>query len=590
MRITDRQPVSLEPKELPVLSKAAPPQDWPGDLLVLGVFEDCFESTDDKPSIKSEELKALDGAFDGALSEIVSLLEFKGKKGSSQVVRCGKGSAARFVGLCGLGPAEKAKPVADWGASPFQTLGACVASAAKSVKAKSAAVALVGATLEPAAAGRIANGVINGGYESTRFKTKPTPSPLERVELLLGQGAAGSSAAGEVDAAVRQGVVLARGALLTRYLVESPPNVATPSHLADAAKRIAEAAPDVMKLEVLERDECEALGMGCYLGVAEASDEPPKFIHLTYTPPGEVKRKVAVVGKGLTFDSGGYNIKAGAGSLIELMKFDMGGSGATLGAAQAVSQLKPEGVEVHFIVAACENMVDGKGLRPGDILVASNGTTVEIINTDAEGRLTLADALLFAQKQCGAEAIVDIATLTGACMVALGTGMAGMYASDEAMATALQAAAKAAGEKVWQLPLVEAAELAEELKSPIADLKNLGGRYAGSITAALFLKEFVDTDKVRGEKVWRLPLDEAVAELNKSPIADLKNSGGRMGGSIIAALFLKEFVDTDKVSWAHIDMAGPVWNEKEGGATGFGAQLLAHWVLGQATTSSGQAA
>jgi leucyl aminopeptidase len=316
--------------------------------------------------------------------------------------------------------------------------------------------------------------------------------------------------------------------LLTRFLVEAPPNVCTPTHLAEAAAMIAAGAPGVMKLEVLEKEDCEKLGMGCYLGVAEASQEPPKFIHLTYTPQGEIKKKIAVVGKGLTFDSGGSNLKAGAGSMIEMMKFDMGGAGATLGAAHAIADIKPAGVEIHFVIASCENMVDGRGLRPGDILVASNGKTVEINNTDAEGRLTLADALLFAQNQCGAEAIVDIATLTGACMIALGDGVGGMYASTDDVANAITAAAKAAG-----------------------------------------------------EKLWRMPLEETYLEQLKSPVADLKNTGGRMGGSITAALFLKEFVDISKIQWSHLDIAGPVWQEKNGGATGFGAQLLAEWAIAQ---------
>ena len=166
-----------------------------------------------------------------------------------------------------------------------------------------------------------------------------------------------------------------------------------------------------------------------------------------------MKRKVAVVGKGLTFDSGGYNLKAGPGSMIELMKFDMGGSAATLGAAKAIALLQPEGVEAHFIVAACENMVSAEAMRPGDILTASNGKTIEVINTDAEGRLTLADALVYAEAQ-GAEEIVDIATLTGACIVSLGNAYAGLWAGDEQLADALKASFKATGEKVWQMPLV----------------------------------------------------------------------------------------------------------------------------------------
>jgi leucyl aminopeptidase len=504
---------------------AGAPAQWAGDLLAIGVFEEAFATADGKPSIASPELAALDAELGGALSDIVSLFDFSGKAGAAQTLRAGK--AARFVTLVGLGPAAKALPTVEWGASPWHALGAAVAAAAKANKATTAAVAVVGGAALSAetlaeGAGRVANGAVNGAFESTRFKSKPNTSPLASVQLLFAGGAPA------VAAAVARGAAMARGALLTRYLVEAPANVCTPTYLAAAAAAVAAAAPDVMSLRVLEQDECEALGMGCFLGVSEASAEPPKFIHLTYSPPGGGGRKVAIVGKGLTFDSGGYNIKAGAGSMIELMKFDMGGAGATLGAARALADIRPPGVEVHFVIASCENMIDARGMRPGDVLVAANGTTVEIGNTDAEGRLTLADALLYAQGQCGAEAVVDIATLTGACMVALGGGIGGLYSPSDAVAAEVASAARAAG-----------------------------------------------------EKLWRMPLEASYKDLIKSPIADLKNTGGRMGGSITAALFLQEFVDVDKVEWAHLDIAGPVWDDKAAVATGFGAQLLAEWAVAQ---------
>ncbi|KAL4534249.1 hypothetical protein Ndes2437B_g03536 [Nannochloris sp. 'desiccata'] len=484
--------VAIQPEKIvSVALGSASASSWAGDLLVIGVFEDAFSTTDDKSSISSAELQALDAEL-------------------------------------GLGSADKATPSAEWGASVWQTFGGAVASTAKANKAKTAAVTIVGSLADDkkaAVAGRIANGIVNGAYESTRFKNKPTPSTLEAVELLFPSGAG-------ADASIAHGVAMAKGALLTRYLVEAPPNVCTPTHLADAAAAIAAGAPDVMKLQVLEKEQCEALGMGLYLGVAEASDEPPKFIHLTYTPAGgsgSVKKKIGIVGKGLTFDSGGYNLKAGAGSMIEMMKFDMGGAGATLGAARAIADIKPANVEIHFIIASCENMVDARGLRPGDILVASNGKTVEVNNTDAEGRLTLADALLYAQNQCNVEAVVDIATLTGACMIALGDQIGALYSTTDEMASG-----------------------------------------------------FTSASKLAGEKLWRMPLEESYLEQLKSPVADYKNTGGRMGGSITAALFLKEFItDQDKTAWAHVDMAGPVWNDKAGGATGYGAGLLAEWAISQ---------
>lgn len=253
---------------------------------------------------------------------------------------------------------------------------------------------------------------------------------------------------------------------------------------------------------------------------------PPQFIHLTYRPEGadENTPKLALIGKGLTFDSGGYNLKAGAGSMIELMKFDMGGCAAVLGCAKAISQLRPKNVEVHFISAVCENMVSAEAMRPGDILIASNGKTIEVLNTDAEGRLTLADALVYAEKKTGASTIIDLATLTGASIVALGEKVAALYSSDDGLKNEILAAAKRADESIWSMPL-----------------------------------------------------ESAYKDMIKSSIADLKNIGGKGGGSITAALFLQEFVE--KARWAHIDMAGPVWDSSANKATGYGVKLLVDFVL-----------
>jgi leucyl aminopeptidase len=262
---------------------------------------------------------------------------------------------------------------------------------------------------------------------------------------------------------------------------------------------------------------------------AQCSDSDPKFIHLKYSS-GSPKRKLALVGKGITFDAGGYNIKAGPGSMIELMKFDMGGAAAVLGAARALAAIAPADMEVHFISAACENLISGAGLLPGDVLVAANGKTVEVANTDAEGRLTLADALWYAQEKVGAERCIDIATLTGSQIIALGTAIGAVMAPADEASDAVVAAGRCTG----------------------------------------------------GERWWRLPLEESYMEMLKSKTADLVNVGGRPAGTITAGLFLKQFVDSEKMQWAHLDIAGPCWNEKLGGATGFGAATLAHWAESQA--------
>jgi leucyl aminopeptidase len=360
-------------------------------------------------------------------------------------------------------------------------------------------------------------------HQDNRFKSDPESNGgalhVEQVTLL--------GMADQQDA-IRKAQNVCAGVILARELVNAPANVVTPVSLAETAAQLAKDLH--LTLEVLEKADCEALGMGAFLGVAQASDMPPKFIHLTYKPEGTPARKLAIIGKGLTFDSGGLNLKP-TGSGIETMKMDMAGSAATLGAAKVIGLLKPN-VEVHFIVAATENMISGHAIHPGDILTASNGKTIEINNTDAEGRLTLADALVFAEK-LGVDAIVDLATLTGACIIALGNDIAGVWSSEDRLANAILGAAEQAG-----------------------------------------------------EKMWRMPLEDKYFEGMKSSIADMKNTGPRPGGSITAALFLKQFVK--ETPWAHLDVAGPVWTEKENGyhntgATGYGVRTLVNWALTEAS-------
>jgi len=484
------------------------PAEWTGDLLVLSFWEAANTSSLELSAAQA----AVDSALDGALTDMIADQEFKGAAGSSAVLALPRGAAARRLAVVGMGKEDKFKPA---GAAK---LGGTFATMAKAQKVKSMAVELPGA--EDGLLQSVLEATLLGLSPDTRYKSKPDddenkPPPLESLALLGGSSSA---------AVAERASTMAAGVLLTRGLVGSPPNMLTPATMAATAQAMADEF-DTLSLKVLEREECEAMGMGAYLGVAQGSfaTTPPKFIHLTYTPPGGAKKKVALVGKGLTFDSGGYNIKAGAGSMIEKMKFDMGGAGAVFGAARAVAGLAPPDVEVHFIVAACENMVSAEAMRPGDILTASNKKTIEIINTDAEGRLTLADALVYADKLGQVDAIVDIATLTGACIVALGSDYGAVFTdSDELLALLNDSAAKG-GELLWRMPL--APEYAEQIKSPLADIKNLGG------------------------------------------------PGG--GGSITAALFLKEFVGAESpdAMWAHMDIAGPVWKEPAG-ATGYGVRTL----------------
>ena len=318
---------------------------------------------------------------------------------------------------------------------------------------------------------------------------------------------------------------ICEGVELARRLVAAPPNSLTPLEMSIQASKIAK--DHGLEIKILEKNECEDLGMGAYLAVAKGSDLEPKFIHLTLKSKSPVKEKIALVGKGLTFDSGGYNLKVGA-SQIEMMKYDMGGSAAVLGAAKALGAIKPDGLEIHFIVAACENMINGSAVHPGDVIKASNGKTIEINNTDAEGRLTLADALTYASN-LKPDSIIDLATLTGAIVVALGNDVAGFWTNNNMMAKDLKIASSQAGEELWQMPLQKSYK--DGLKSHIADMKNTGPRAGGSITAALFLEEFFD-----------------------------KN-----------------------IKWAHIDIAGTCWTDKNkgihpSGATGYGVKTLVQWI------------
>ncbi|HEX3596661.1 MAG TPA: leucyl aminopeptidase, partial [Polyangiaceae bacterium] len=282
--------------------------------------------------------------------------------------------------------------------------------------------------------------------------------------------------------AVEQGLAVARAVNLARDAVNEPPNVLTPEAIAQTARKLAKDGK--LKVTVLDEKAILKAGMNLHYAVGQGSVNPPRLIHLSYEPK-RPKSTIALVGKGLTFDSGGLCIKPAAG--MGDMKSDMGGAAAVLGVMAAVAALRPN-VAVHGIIGAAENMPDGNAYRPADVFTSLDGKTVEIINTDAEGRLVLADALAYARK-LEPEVMIDAATLTGACLVALGKNCSAFYTADDRLARRFAAAAGDAGEQFWRMPLLE--ELREQLSSDIADLKHTGDRYGGSISAALFLREFV---------------------------------------------------------------------------------------------------
>ncbi|KAM3401028.1 hypothetical protein ACQJBY_005690 [Aegilops geniculata] len=511
------KPNVVEPLQVSFAAIGIEPSDWEGDVLVVAVTEkDACRSPGS--SFENAVLKRLDSQLGGLLSEASAEEDFAGKAGQLVVLRL-QGQGFKRLGLIGLGRSAPSTAAACRG------LGESFASVAKSARAGSAALALaspggIHGEFKPSAAAAIVSGTVLGLYEDNRYRSESNKVHLKQVHLIgFGYGP-------EVDRRLELANYVSSGVIFGKDLVNSPANVLTPVVLAEEVSKIASTYSDVFTATILHEERCRELKMGSYLAVAAASANPPRFIHLCYKPPGgNVKRKLAIVGKGLTFDSGGYNIKIGAVCNIELMKWDMGGSAAVFGAAKALGQIKPPGVEVHFIVAACENMISGTGMRPGDIVTASNGKTIEAYNTDAEGRLTLADALVYACKQ-GVDKIIDLATLTGFCRVALGPSIAGILTPSD--------------------------ELHEEVAA---------------------------ASEVSGEKFWRLPLEESYWETMKSGVADMLNTGAiPQGGVITAALFLKQFVD-EKVQWMHIDIAGPVWSHKNRSATGFGVATMVEWVL-----------
>ena len=276
-----------------------------------------------------------------------------------------------------------------------------------------------------------------------------------------------------------EGRIFGEAMKFTRDLANTPAQIATPSKLAEIAQNI-----EGVETKVFEKEEIEKMGMGAFLAVGQGSVNPPKFIHMKYSN-GNPKKRIAIIGKGICFDSGGLDIKPASSMLT--MKDDMSGAACVLGVMQALSKLNPE-IEVHGIIAACENMPSGSSYKPGDILTAKNGKTIEVDNTDAEGRLTLADALCYAC-ELGVDEVIDIATLTGACMVALGTIATGVMGNDEDMIKRVMETAELSGERCWQLPMFK--EYFNSLKSDIADMKNTGSRYGGASAAGVFLQEFV---------------------------------------------------------------------------------------------------
>jgi leucyl aminopeptidase len=438
--------------------------------------------------------------------------EVTGKFAELTLLHRASGMAAARVLLAGAGKPEK-----------FDTAAArrLAGIAVRHLKAKS--IKRIAFAVEPAMAAAVVEGAILGNFEPDRYRTVDEKKSLEAIAVVAEGPAAG------LEEAVAGARVIAEAQNLTRELVNEPANRLAPAQLVDAARRMAAARG--LECEVLERTRMEELGMGALLGVAQGSAEPPALIVIRYRPTGQALPPgdgnampglagesasptvhLGLVGKGVTFDTGGISIKPAEG--MEKMKYDMAGGAAMIGAMQAIAQLRPA-IPVTAFIPCVENMPGSRAQRPGDIVTAMSGKTVEVINTDAEGRLILADALTYARRQ-GCTHLVDAATLTGAVVVALGHLNVGLFANDDALRDRVLAAASAEGERTWPMPLDE--DYKDYLKSAFADLPNVGGRWGGAITAAMFLKEFAeDTPWVHLDIAGTAWLDEEKPHLAKGP-------------------------------------------------------------------------
>ncbi len=438
------------------------------DALVVGVFEG-------EASTRSGIVNAVDEALDGSIRRLLDLGDFEGKHKQTAVLYTQGAVTAPRLALVGMGKsdefdAEKAREAAGEVACQLRDLG--VKTIAIPTPSDAPPEMIQAAT----------EGSLLALYQFNQHKTEGLDDvkELDAITFLISD-ASGKSA---LDEAVALGSAIAGGTILARDLSNQPGNKLTPTALAEKAREVADTTG--LSCEIFDLAELKKKGFGTLLAVAQGSQEEPRFITLEYVPEGEKRDTVVFVGKGITFDTGGISLKPGKG--MEEMKHDMSGAAAVLGAMQVVGKIKPD-LHVVGLIAATENMPSGTAIKPGDVVTSYSGKTVEIINTDAEGRLVLADALGYA-KRYEPQAVIDLATLTGAVIVALGNLTAGMMGTDQALMNRLQAAGEKTHERVWQLPLWD--DYDEQIKSNTADAKNIGDGTAGTIAGAVFLKKFAD--------------------------------------------------------------------------------------------------
>lgn len=495
-----------------VFSKKQKLESIPCDALIVNLFENTktFSGGTDE----------VDTALNGLIKKIIKEEDFKGKLGTTLTIRTNNEIKAKKVIVVGLGEKNK------FDLTGVRKVAASAIRCAKKEKAKTVCTILHGAATGKTDTKDAAQAICEVShlalYEFDKYKSKDKNEKVNKVQTLI-IVEIDKAKIKDIDTGIKRGNIIARAQKLARDLVTEPALSATPTKLANVARQVAK--ENKLKIKILDKNACQKLKMGAFLAVAQGSQEPPKFIHMTYTPKKKPRKHIAIVGKGITFDSGGLSLKPA--NAMETMKEDMSGAAAVISAMSTIKELKPD-VAITMIVAATENMPSGTAYRPGDIVRAMNGKTIEVLNTDAEGRVTLADALSYAVKQKPDE-IIDLATLTGACIVALGDTASGVMTNNQKLADKIIKAGNEAGERMWQLPLWD--EDREKIKSDVADMINTGS----------------------------------------------KGKSGAQNGAVL----LEKFVDD--IPWVHIDIAGPSWIDKENeygpkGPTGVGVKTLINYI------------
>lgn len=487
-------------------TKSAAPEKLRTDCLLVGIYE----------GKKLTDLaKALDTVSEKAISNALKSGDMEGKAGTTLILRQVAGVVASRVMLVGLGKPDEASVKSL--RNSFRVALKALPVGVESVATDFASLGIKKITTQQKAAA-LAEVTLDATYKVNAVKAKSVePHPLKQVVLL-----ADKAEIAAVEVGAKQGQGLGQGVALAKDLGNLPPNICTPSYLGKQAEKLAKEYG--FKVEVLDQPAIEKLNMGSFLGVTRGSEEPPRFIVLQHLQGKKSQKPVVLVGKGITFDTGGISLKPGAD--MDEMKYDMCGAASVLGVFKAIGELKLP-FNVVGLIPTCENMPSGRATKPGDILTSMSGQTIEVLNTDAEGRLILCDALTYAERFEPA-AVIDIATLTGACVIALGHHVSGLFANNDGLAKALLAAGEQANDRAWQMPLWD--DYQGQLDSNFADMANIGGRAAGSITAACFLSRFAK-----------------------------------------------------KYDWAHLDIAGTAWKSgKEKGGTGRPVPLLVTYLLEQA--------